>query len=334
MTIRPAAALEAIASAFALGTVRAAEYLPHGILNRNWRIDTDRGRHALKELDALEPDLARRRLELLPRLAAAGVPVAEAVPSADGDLVPRIGARAYYLSPWIDGDHPRGEAMTPEASRHMGAVIGRIHTALADPATGLDAPKAPELAVMPLGEAVAAVAMHLRRIEDRTSPDDFDRAAAAGLRRRLDLLAAHGHRRPETAGTGPHGWTHGDCQNWNLLWRGGRIVAVLDWDRLRPNAYGEEIARAAMYQCVRADGSVDLANVAALIAGYRTESAIGTEALAEAARHRWWRIAASVWHLEYRYDKGVKAAEALFHSDERLLHWWTANLDEVEAAFM
>lgn len=333
MTYSPAAGTGAIARAYGLGSVRSVRYLQDGILNRNWRLDTERGAFALKELDELTPDAARRSLGLMPRLAAAGVPVVEAAPALSGAIVAEIDGRAYYLAPWIEGVHPRGTAMDRGMAFHMGAVIGRIHRTLADPALGLGAPEQPVVSVAPLAVARERIADYLGQIEARTEPDEFDLAVAPLLRERLDLLAAHAHLRPEPPTSEPYGWIHGDCQNWNLLWQGDRIAAVLDWDRLRVNAYGEEIARAAMYQMVMPDGRVDLDNVAALIDGYRTESAIGAEALLEAARHRWWRLVSSVWHLKYHYYKGTRSADSIFFSDERLLRWWTAHLESVESAF-
>lgn len=224
--------------------------------------------------------------------------------------------------------------MDRDRAFHMGAVIGRVHRALADPAIGLRAAAPPDLAATTLAEARRGIGEALARIAARNEPDDFDRAAAAILTERLDLLAAHAHLRPGGQGSpAPFGWIHGDCQNWNLLWRGDRIAAVLDWDRLRFRPYGEELVRAAMYQFALPDGSVDLGNAAALVAGYRSERAIGAAALAVAARHRWWRLLTGAWHLKHHYDRGSGGVAALFFSDERLLRWWTAHLDEVEAAF-
>ncbi|MEU6860314.1 phosphotransferase [Glycomyces sp. NPDC046736] len=333
MTSSPTAGTDAIARAYGLGEIRAVRYLANGILNRNWRLETERGVFALKELDELSPEAARQSLRLMPKLAAAGVPVVSAVPSLSGAVVVEIDGGAYYLAPWVEGGHPRGDEMDPGRSFHMGAVIGRIHRALADPVMGLRTPARPEYPVADPGKARARIQEYLALIEARPEPDEFDRAVVPLLHERLELLAAHTVSRPEFATYEPYGWIHGDCQNWNLLWQGDRIAAVLDWDRLRVNAYGEEIARAAMYQCVLPSGRVDLDNVRALIAGYRTESAIGADALVEAARHRWWRMASSVWHLKYHYDKGTGSADEILFSDERLLRWWTANLDEVEAAF-
>jgi homoserine kinase type II len=60
------------------------------------------------------------------------------------------------------------------------------------------------------------------------------------------LIARYTDARPEgEVPVGPYGWTHGDFQYRNLLRRGGRVVAVLDWDRLGVRPYGEEVARTA-----------------------------------------------------------------------------------------
>jgi homoserine kinase type II len=330
---RPRAGLDPIARAYRLGTVTACRYLPDGLLNRNWRLDTDAGPFALKELDALDPDSARRSLALMASVAADGVPVAAAVPAADGTTVAEIGGHGYYLTPWIDGTHLLGPDMDADTSFHMGAVIGRIHTALARP--GLLPETGPSTEGPPtVATAHDRIGDYLDQIAARAEPDAFDRAAEPLLRSRLDLIAAHEHLRPsEDPPAGPAGWTHGDCQNWNLLWRGDRIAAVLDWDRVRPNPYGEEIVRAAAYQFALPDGRIDLDNVAALVAGYRTVADIGPDALADAARRRWWRLLTSVWHLKYHYYLDRTASDHVFFSDERLLRWWTANLDAVEAAF-
>ena len=39
------------------------------------------------------------------------------------------------------------------------------------------------------------------------------------------------------------------------------------------------------------------------------------------------------WHLDFHYDRGDDSCDGLFFSDDRLMSWWTANLEDVEAAF-
>ncbi|HEX2145270.1 MAG TPA: phosphotransferase [Glycomyces sp.] len=330
----PLVALDLLAKTYGFGSVGSCRYLSHGLLNRNWRITTEHGAFALKELDDASPDKARHSLALQTRLAGLGVPVVEAVPAVTGEIVPEIDGNAYYLTPWRVGTHPRGEEMGADSAFHMGAVLGRVHRALADPAAGLAAPEQPFTAATTLQAAREGVNAFLGLIAGLADPDEFDTAVVPLLERRLDDLAAHEHLRPvDDRPVGRFGWIHGDCQNWNLLWSGGRIAAVLDWDKIRVRPYGEEIVRAATYQMVLSDGRVDLGNVAALVAGYRTEAAIDAAALADAARRRWWHLLTGVWPLDFHYCRGNRWSDALFFSGDRLTRWWTANLAEVEAAF-
>ncbi|MGR4883952.1 phosphotransferase [Streptomyces sp. LARHCF249] len=97
----------------------------------------------------------------------------------------------------------------------------------------------------------------------------FDKAAAEALQDRRGLLARNAGAPPEgEVPAGPYGWTHGNFQYRNLLRQDGRVVAVLDWDRLGGRPYGEEVARTAQVQ-FGVGGVFDLDRVAAFCAGYR-----------------------------------------------------------------
>ncbi|WP_335989169.1 phosphotransferase [Glycomyces sp. MUSA5-2] len=328
----PGAGIDAVAAVYRLGAVRRVRYLADGLLNRNWRVEADAGVFALKELSSTEPEAARRSLAVMGAAGEGGVPVVSVVPGPRGELVTEVGNHCYYLARWVDGDHRRGSEMTLDASFHMGEMLGRVRLALARP--GLLPDEAPRVEPPPsVGTAKERIGDYLGLIGAKGELDEFDSAALLLLESRIELVAAHGRLRPEGPVVGPVGWIHGDCQNWNLIWQGERIAAVLDWDRLRVNAYGEEVVRASMYQCALPDGSVDLECIAAILDGYRSVVPISGAALADAARRRWWRLITSVWHLKYHYYLGEPASDRVFFSDERLLRWWTANLDAVEAVF-
>ena len=71
-----------ICRTFGLPAPGAATRLPHGMMNRNWRIATADGReYAVKELRDTGPDQARTQHGLLKTLAEHGIPVA--VPVTD-----------------------------------------------------------------------------------------------------------------------------------------------------------------------------------------------------------------------------------------------------------
>jgi Ser/Thr protein kinase RdoA (MazF antagonist) len=319
--------LAALASAYRLGELHEVRFLPNGRMNRNWFIDSDRGRFALKFLTDRDPAVVRRNLGLLDRLAAEGIPVAPAVATTGGDLICEIEGSAYYLCEWIDGTHP-GPKMNLAQAGHMGAVIARIHEALAAPGLGLPAPQPVSATVNDPEDALAETARFLKLADERSD------AFAPVLRERLDLIAAGAHLRPDPAATtGPSGWTHGDCQDFNLIWAGDRIGAVIDWDRIRVGSYAMELVRAAAWQFCTPEARIDLAKVAAFLTGYRTVRPIDPTVLANAARHRWWRMLSHCWQLGFHYDREDPTCDDLFFNDHRLLTWWSANLEAVESAF-
>lgn len=197
--------LDAIAAAYRLGDLREVRPLPEGRMNRNWFLEADCGRFALKHLTDRDPAAVRRNLGLLDRVAAAGVPVARPIATATGDLVHEVGGNAYYLCEWIDGTHP-GAAMIPAQAEHMGAVIARIHDALADPGLGLPAPQPVAPDIPDPGSALAETERFLKFAVDNPAQDEFDRAVVPVLLERIDLIAAHADVRPDSASTtGPGG---------------------------------------------------------------------------------------------------------------------------------
>ncbi|MFJ8085264.1 phosphotransferase [Streptomyces sp. NPDC096205] len=130
---------------------------------------------------------------------------------------------------------------------------------------------------------------------------------------------------------GDHGWTHGDVQYRNLLWEGGALAAIRDWDRIAVRPYAEEVVRTAQVQ-FGVGGVFDLARVSAFVGGYRSVVPLERSALVDGARRLWWKRMTDFWQLEFHYDRGDFSFDDLFTADEALLHWWTDRLDQVEDA--
>jgi hypothetical protein len=264
--------LEALADTYRLGELREVRFLPNGRMNRNWFVDAERGRFALKLLTDRDPAVVRCNLGLLDHLAAEGIPVAPAVATIAGDLICEIEGSAYYLCEWIDGTHPGAEMNLVQAG-NMGAVIARIHNALSIPNLSLPAPQQVQTTADDPAEALAESTRYLKLAEEGS--DSFDQAVAPVLRERRDLIAAsahHRHHRPE---------------------------------RLDPRR----------------------------LPGLQPDLDGRPRRLANAARHRWWRMLTHCWQLGFHYDRNDPTCDDLFFNDHRLLTWWSANLDTVEATF-
>ncbi|MGW7413829.1 phosphotransferase [Streptomyces sp. NPDC054863] len=326
-----------LTSVFGFGAVREKRYLADGLMNANWKVDTAAGVFALKRVTDVSRDRLMRNLGVLDALAAEGIPVSAPVPTVSGALVAEVGGGVWCLFPWAAGSHLRGVDLSLPQAASLGAHLGRLHTGL-DRACGSGLlPAVPVTVTSEVATPERAVEKSARLsglVEDKGASTTFDAAAAAALEQRRALIGKYVDRRPqgEVPGGG-HGWTHGDVQYRNLLWAGGELTAILDWDRVGIRPYAEEVARTAQVQ-FGVDGVFDLDRVAAFVGGYRSVVPLEASALLDGVRRLWWKRMTDFWQLEFHYDRGDFSFDELFTADEALLHWWTERLDQVEGAFV
>lgn len=176
-----------------------------GFANRVYRLDTDRGAFAVKELNLVDRRWTYRVEDVLgfERAAfAAGIPMPEPISAGQGTLVHR----------WVEGEKVPEAPVSSAYAFEVGEILARIH--------GLDVAWSPEPSEEPM---------------PRDWPELAARAAATG-QPWADELCAHVEtflaiaefvdtcERP-----GPIVLTHKDIQPWNLLVREGRPV-LLDWE--------------------------------------------------------------------------------------------------------
>lgn len=324
-----------VADVFELGAVRQVRFIAEGLMNRNWRLEAERGVFAVKQIVDVPVAKARRSLGVLEVLAGRGLPVCASRQSAAGDVVAEVEGRSYCVFGWAEGSHRPGVDLDVGEAADLGALLGRIHVGLAAPEAGLEQVSGrPRAKVTALESAAAEADRFLDVIAGLDEPGPFDVAAAEALERRKVLLARFVGLRPsDEVSRGPVGWTHGDFQPLNVLWQGGVVTAVLDWDRLGVRPYGEEVVRTAQVQFGTEDGRLDLERVAAFTAGYRSVVPVSDGDLVDAAQRLWWKRLTDFWQLQWHYDKDDHGPDHLWVSGERLLHWWCGHLEEVRAAF-
>lgn len=193
------------------------------------RILAQKGQFLLKRRAPGRDDLARMRLahELIGRLAAEGVPVAEIVPTRDGQSAVRLEGRLYELFRYVDST---GYPKTDAAAAAAGEILAKLHlvTAGAAPqepigASSFHASRSVEVALEQIPSAVAAV------------EGDHDASEVARTCRLLAKGYREAARRTEAAGWSslPQQVIHGDWHPGNVLFRGAAVVAVLDFDSAR-----------------------------------------------------------------------------------------------------
>ncbi|TWD52979.1 aminoglycoside phosphotransferase (APT) family kinase protein [Arthrobacter sp. AG367] len=176
-----------------------------GFANRVYRLDTDQGSFAVKELNLVDRRWTYRVEDVFrfERAAfAAGIPMPEPISASHHTLVHR----------WVEGEKLPEAPVSAEFAFEIGEILARIHA--------LDIP----WSQVPVEDPVP-----------RDWPELAARAAATG-QPWADELASHVETFLEIARfvdtcerPGPVVLTHGDIQPWNLLTRERRPV-VLDWE--------------------------------------------------------------------------------------------------------
>ncbi|OKI00169.1 aminoglycoside phosphotransferase [Streptomyces sp. CB02923] len=340
---------------YGAGEPLTCEPVAEGLLNRGYRLATTHGRYFLKHhLDGDQAAIARQHRATL-RLGALGLPVAPPLADADGRTVTVLGGRCYALHPWVDGRHRDGAALTRLQSCRLGALLGRVHTALEqvitrDPegTSGPEGTRGPDHEGTPDPKGTRAPYEHtgadpvrtfemideLLALARRSRPrSSFDELAEHRLLERRTLLEREAHRRPAAAQVPATGWVHGDFHPLNLLYRGAEPAAIVDWDRLGVQPRAEEAVRAAAIFFVQPAGTLDLPKVRAYAAAYRRASGAGAAELAAAVHRVWWERLNDFWMLDWRYRLGDRRADPQFPASAALAVWWTREYAAVRAAF-
>jgi hypothetical protein len=173
--------------------------------NRLFRLDTDQGSFAVKELDNGERHWNYRAADVFrfERTAfAAGIPMPEPI-SADPDVL---------VHRWIEGDKLPKSPVSATFAFEIGEILARIH------ALDVEWPR-----------------VLVRDPTPRDWPELAGQAAATAqpwadeLASHVDTFLAIAQFVDTCERPGPVVLTHKDIQPWNLLARGGRPV-VLDWE--------------------------------------------------------------------------------------------------------
>jgi Ser/Thr protein kinase RdoA (MazF antagonist) len=297
------------------------------------RLETADGPLALREF----PTLDRRQIlfqhGVALRLAAAGLPVPEPIPAANGATLVTANGRRYALYRWVDGRHRNGLDLSLAACQELGALLGRVHHEL-DRMT----PPVQQALLIPTpraADAIAAVDRLLATLphpsddppHDDPSHADLDSLAERHLTERRELLRELSDHQPPEVEAVAAGYVHGDFHSGSLLFGRLGVVAVLGWDRLTVAPFAAELVRAATSLFGYGDErGLDLERVTAFVGGHAAVFALDAAAIQSAAHRLWWERLCDVSAFERRHlDRGPATAA--------FVRWWTIELERTLEAF-
>ena len=258
LTALPLTAARELARAYG---VELVELLPLslGSVNSNFRAVAADGRVFFARLyEEQGPEGARGELELLHALARAGSKVAE--PLARTGELPLYAGKPFALFPWLEGEILCLARVSADACHRVGSALARVHRA----SDGL-----PRLGRGRFGPT--DMLARLERVERETSRAEL----LADVRRARELYERFVPARDASL---PSGIVHGDLFRDNVLWQGGEILALLDFESAFHGPFVYDLCVTIAAWCYR--DAFDVAAARAMVEGY---SAVRPLAAAERA---------------------------------------------------
>ncbi|MBL8613908.1 MAG: homoserine kinase, partial [Myxococcales bacterium] len=199
---------------------------------------------------------ALREARLLEHLARRGARTPRPLATRRGELVVEARGKPCAVFPFVEGAMVCQRAVTPAHTEALGRELARLH----DAAAGAE-PHPSRFDPGPLAERVATIAK---------ARDAELAALAPALGAELAAIAAA--RAPL-----PSGVVHADVFRDNVLWQGGELAAVLDFESAATGTFTYDLA-VALLAWTYGD-AFEPALARALVAGYQRERALtGPEA--------------------------------------------------------
>ena len=238
------------------GLVRliAANGIAAGSVNTMYLLETARGKHLLR-VDEVKGELeVKRELDLLLFLRKHGFPCPQPLTDRKGRHYREAGGKCLSVYRWYDGHPLRPERLTAAQLENVGRVLADLHTIGKSYKKGIENRFSFDRVADLYGEVRGRLPSYFKRIT-RTLDDEVDY-----LQNYLETKL-------------PKGIIHGDLFHDNVIVKGEKIVAVLDFEAASRGKFIFDLATAVNALCF--DGAqYNLKRFEALITGYESLRAL------------------------------------------------------------
>jgi homoserine kinase type II len=235
---------------YSLVRLTAASPIPHGSVNSNYCLETPRGRHVLR-VDEVKGELdVKRELDLLVYLRKHGFPCPQPVADRKGRWYRESRGKCVSIYRWHDGQVVPSERLTAARLENVGRALADLHLIGKSYKKGIENRFTYERVAQLYADVRDRLPSYFRKVV-RTLDDEV-----TYLEHYLENKL-------------PKGIIHGDLFCDNLLFKGEKLVAVLDFEAACRGKFIFDLATAVNALCVDADG-YDLKRFESLITGYES----------------------------------------------------------------
>jgi homoserine kinase type II len=239
---------------YALVKLISANGISTGSVNTNYLLETARGKHLVR-VDEVKSELeVKRELDLLLFLRKHGFPCPQPVADRKGRHYRELGGKYLSVYRYYDGHVMRPERITPAQLENVGRALADLHTIGKSYKKGIDNRFSFERVADLYAEVRGRLPSYFKRIV-RTLDDEVDY-----LQNYLENKL-------------PKGIIHGDLFHDNVIVKGDKVVAVLDFEAASRGKFIFDLATAVNALCF--DGqNYQLRRFEAMIAGYEALRAL------------------------------------------------------------
>ncbi len=249
-TVMDRAALDELIEDYGLAKLAGHDGIPLGTADSNFLLDTPRGKHLLRVDEGKGELEVKRELDLLVFLRKHGFPCPQPLADRKGRWYRESGGRCVSVYRWVDGLVPLPEKLTAGRLEAVGRALADLHTIGKSYKKGIENRFSYERIAEMYAEVRDRLPTYFRKIV-RTLDDEVDY-----LQHYLENKL-------------PKGIIHGDLFPGNLIFKGEKLVAILDFECACRGKFVFDLATAVNALCCDADG-YQIKRFEALIAGYES----------------------------------------------------------------
>jgi len=224
--------------------------IPNGSVNTNYRLETMRGRHLLR-IDEVKGELdVKRELDFLVYLRKHGFPCPQPIADRKGRLYRESGGKCLSVYRWLDGQLVPADRLGTPRLETIGRALADLHLIGKSYKKGIENRFTYE-----------RVAQLYAEVRERLPP--YFRKMVRTLDDEVSYLQSYLENKL------PRGVIHGDLFHDNLLFKGDKLVAMLDFEAACRGKFIFDLATAVNALCFDATGYV-LKRFEGLITGYES----------------------------------------------------------------
>jgi len=257
------------------------EQINRGWLNLKWKITTDSGVYLLKQynrqrLKKYKQEDLLHALTIQNRLYEEGFPCARIYTNADGSLLHQsVKGERFLIMDFCEGEMMEPGTLNQDQMYQLGFVTGKMHLQLNEH--------------QQTGQPDFIPPMPTKRLSDweRTWKEAVDVG-------KLDLLSLIEKQRDVTKSINitdfnlhDTGWAHRDLWVDNLLFSSNRLLAVLDFNRMKYDYPQLDVARAVLSGAL-SEHELDISLVEAFLTGYQENQQLTAGFLSKALKLLWY----------------------------------------------